>query len=100
FLEAISRAFGPSAAEDWNLQVKPKIPPQAFMDSRDGPVVAFEAEGYLGQYIEVVPGAGLVAVRQVADSDDYLPEWGYATFRDDVIALAKALEPALSAEAP
>ena len=100
FLEAISSAFGPSAAEAWNLEVKPKISPRAFMDSQDGPVVAFEAEGYLGQYIEVVPGARLVAVRQVADSDDYRPEWGYATFRDDVIALAEALEPTLAESRP
>jgi len=96
FLDAISGVFGHSAAEAWNLQIKPKIAPTDFMDSQDGPVVAFEAEGYLGQYIDVVPGARLVAVRQIADSDDYQPDWGYTTFRDDVVALAQALAPTLA----
>ncbi|GAA3914589.1 serine hydrolase domain-containing protein [Luteimonas lutimaris] len=100
FLEAISGAFGASAAEAWNMEIKPKIPPNEFIDSQDGPVVAFEAEGYLGQYIEVVPGARLVAVRQIAERDDYQPDWEYATFRDDVIALARALDPALVQDAP
>ena len=100
FLDAISGAFGASAAEAWNMEVKPKISPTAFIDSQDGPVVAFEAEGYLGQYIEVVPGARLVAVRQIGERDDYQPDWEYATFRDDVIALARALEPALVQDAP
>ena len=36
-----------------------------------GPIVAFRAEGYLGQHLVIVPSAGLVAVRQKrADNDE------------------------------
>lgn len=65
------------------------------------PIVAWEANGYLGQYIVVVPKARLVAVRQVRARDDYDGQapWphGYDDFTRRVIALAQTLVPDLDA---
>jgi len=60
-----------------------------------GPIVAYGAEGYLGQYIVVVPGAQLVAVRQIAGRDDWPDDkpWPYGDegFVAHVLELARAL---------
>lgn len=59
-----------------------------------GPVEAYVAEGYLGQYIVVVPSARLVAVRQVAwrqMPDDKPWPYGYGEFSSHVLELAQAL---------
>jgi len=57
--------------------------------------VAYVADGYLGQYIVVVPSARLVAVRQIAERDDW-PEsrpwpYGYDDFTTRVLELARTL---------
>jgi len=60
-----------------------------------GPVVAWEASGYRGQYIVVVPRARLIAVRQIGDRDvDQEADWpyGYEDFTSRVIALARTFE--------
>ncbi|NZA28459.1 serine hydrolase [Luteimonas sp. SJ-92] len=69
------------------------IGPFRLFDIDEGPVVAYEAQGYLGQYIVVVPMAGLVAVRQIAasDGDEPQPRDGYTDFTGRVIALAQAM---------
>ncbi len=59
------------------------------------PIEAYEAQGYLGQYIVVVPSARLVAVRQIAGRDDW-PEskpwpYGYDDFVARVLELARTL---------
>jgi len=59
-----------------------------------GPVAGYEAQGYLGQYIVVVPSAGLVAVRQIkAPADDAPPPEtnGYGDFTQRVLELAVAM---------
>ena len=54
-----------------------------------GPVVAYEAEGYLGQYIVVVPAARIVAVRQIVSPEtDVNPwPWSFDSFGDEVVKL-------------
>jgi CubicO group peptidase (beta-lactamase class C family) len=54
-----------------------------------GPVVAYEAEGYLGQYIVVVPATRVVAVRQIVPSDEGANPWPWSfdSFGDDVVKL-------------
>jgi CubicO group peptidase (beta-lactamase class C family) len=54
-----------------------------------GPVVAYEAEGYLGQYIVVVPATRIVAVRQiVSPATDVNPwPWNFDSFGDEVVKL-------------
>lgn len=72
-------------------EISPRIGMNELAKRSAGPVIAMRADGYLGQYIVVVPQARLVAVRQIteerytgeADSD---PD-----FEQQVIALAKAL---------
>ncbi|AVP96062.1 6-aminohexanoate hydrolase [Ahniella affigens] len=56
-----------------------------------GPIVAYEGNGYLGQYLVIVPKADLIAVRQIASRDDYQPSMGYEDFHDRVLVLARAL---------
>lgn len=58
------------------------------MSRRYGAFVAYYADGFLGQYLVVVPASGIVAVRQIANSDDYDPETdGFDDFRKLVIRL-------------
>lgn len=65
----------------------------ALLDIHRGPIVAYEANGYLGQYIVVVPKAHIVAVRQVRGRDDYdgSTPWpdGYDDFTKRVVTLAR-----------
>jgi len=61
-------------------------------DEDTGPVAAYAADGFLGQYIVVVPDKRLVAVRQIRQRDTpHTPAMDYATFPAQVIALARAL---------
>jgi CubicO group peptidase (beta-lactamase class C family) len=60
-----------------------------------GAVEAYEAQGYLGQYIVVVPSVRLVAVRQIAERDDWPDDrpwpYGYDDFVTRVLELARTL---------
>jgi CubicO group peptidase (beta-lactamase class C family) len=92
-LEAVATALGP----DWNEVFGREIRQRGFVlgdlfDNGRGPVVAYRADGYLGQYIVVVPEKRLVAVRQIRRRDDHRsPQDNYSTFSNDVIALAALL---------
>lgn len=55
------------------------------------PVRAYYAEGFLGQYVVVVPAAKLVAVRQVAQKRGLNHSTSYAEFPARVVALADEL---------
>jgi CubicO group peptidase (beta-lactamase class C family) len=58
-----------------------------------GPIVGIEANGYLGQFVEIVPAARLVAVRMRRQGDgeqDNDPAKGLARFSDLVRALVTA----------
>jgi len=53
-----------------------------------GDIKAWYADGYLGQYMVVVPDAGIVAVRQIANFDSYnFDRDGFNNFRNLVIDL-------------
>ncbi len=61
-------------------------------DEDTGPVAAYSAEGFLGQYLVVVPDKRLVAVRQIRRRDvPHAPALDYARFPADVVALARTL---------
>ena len=67
------------------------IGPYRLFKLSEGPVVAYDGNGDGGQYVVVVPKAGLVAVRQIdAGSDQEKPDEHYADFVARVIALAEA----------
>lgn len=64
---------------------------ERILDRSFGDFVAYYADGYLGQYLVVVPESGIVAVRQVANSDEYDPETdGFENFRELVVSLTEA----------
>ena len=70
------------------------LPIDTALRSEWGPVQAYVAEGYLGQYIVIVPNARLVAVRQIASRqlpDDKPWPYGYSEFSSHVVELAQAL---------
>jgi CubicO group peptidase (beta-lactamase class C family) len=54
-----------------------------------GPIVAYKADGYLGQFIVVVPATRTVAVRQIeSPAKDVDPwPWGFENFADEVVKL-------------
>jgi hypothetical protein len=61
-----------------------------------GAIEAYAAEGFLGQYIVVVPAARLIAVRQIAPRSDMTGDkpwpYGFPDFASRVIETAHALE--------
>ena len=67
------------------------------------PTVEWEANGYLGNYIVIVPKAHLVAVRQIAErkdaDEDHWP-YGYEKFSANVIALGRTYAKDLDVDAP
>lgn len=89
---AVLKALGPNAMDTLRTQLISRgIGPYALFDLKQGPVVAYTAEGYLGQYIVVIPKARLVAVRQIDGTPDQPSEDGYADFTRQVVALARAM---------
>jgi len=60
----------------------------------NGPML-YHGSGDLGQFLVVVPGAKVVAVRQVASLDEVYGEEGVDAFIQQVTALAATLDPAL-----
>jgi hypothetical protein len=56
-----------------------------------GPVVGFYAEGYLGQYVAVIPGSRIVAVRMISESSFTSDADGFNDFLDVALALRPAL---------
>ena len=68
------------------------------------PIMAWEANGYLGNYVVIVPKAHLVAVRQIAERNDVDgdKDWpfGYADFTARVIALGRTYAKDLQVDSP
>jgi CubicO group peptidase (beta-lactamase class C family) len=98
---ALATAWG----EDWwgtwatNLSQPHGIGPWKPFHPEKGPVEAYEANGYRGQYIVLIPKADLVAVRQIVSRDEHAESDDYADFVARVQALADALVPSPAAPA-
>ncbi|TWI06018.1 CubicO group peptidase (beta-lactamase class C family) [Luteimonas cucumeris] len=91
-IEAITGALGANAMDTWGREVASKgLGLGKVFNIEIGPYVAYNANGYLGQYIVIVPQAKLVAVRQVESSEDYRDSDGYDDFIQRTLALADAL---------
>ncbi|KRE90762.1 6-aminohexanoate hydrolase [Frateuria sp. Soil773] len=88
----IARALGPDARSIMADQlIRRGIGPYRLFKLDQGPVAAYEGNGDGGQFVVVVPKAGLVAVRQIdAGGDQEADGEGYEDFTDRVLALAKA----------
>lgn len=95
--DGLRRAMAETLGEDWieiytrEVSARGLVRSDLF-DEALGPVVAYSAEGFLGQYIVVVPEKRLVAVRQIRRRDTpHAPALDYVAFPADVIALSRAL---------
>lgn len=88
----IAKALGPDAKTIMAEQlVKRGIGPYRLFKVSEGPVMAYDGNGDGGQYVVVVPQAGLVAVRQIdASSETESADEVYGDFVGRVIALAEA----------
>lgn len=90
--QALIAALGPEGEVRWQSDFAAKgVRMSKIFHLEVGPIVAFEGNGYLGQYLVIVPSANLIAVRQIAPRDDYEPSMGYGDFHDRVLVLARAL---------
>ncbi len=95
--EQLYAALGTQLGKDWRrewqrLLIEPHgVGPWRPFHPEEGPVEAYEARGWLGQYLVVIPKAELVAVRQIRERP--IPGAGhdYADFGARVQALANAL---------
>jgi CubicO group peptidase (beta-lactamase class C family) len=78
--------------DEWTLQVASHgVSYNDVFHRQTGPVVAFYADGYLGQYIVIVPATRIVAVRQVEYADDQKDSDTYDDFVKRVIALSDSI---------
>ncbi|HJR73112.1 MAG TPA: serine hydrolase [Luteimonas sp.] len=91
-LEAVSAALGANAMETWGREVASRgLGLGRVFNIEMGPYVAYNANGYLGQFIVIVPQARLVAVRQIQSREDFKGSDGYDDFIQRTLALAQAL---------
>jgi CubicO group peptidase (beta-lactamase class C family) len=86
------KVLGPQEPKILNDQLISRgIGPYRLFKLSEGPVVAYDGKGDGGQFVVIVPKAGLVAVRQIDVNDDQEnPDEGYDDFVARVIALAEA----------
>lgn len=86
------KALGPQEPKIFNDQLISRgIGPYRLFKVGEGPIVAYDGNGDGGQYVVIVPKAGLVAVRQIdADNEHENQGDGYDDFVARVIALARA----------
>ena len=87
FIAAVQRAFG----DDWQRVMAESVAARGatLMRTDMGPVVGFNANGYLGQYLVVYPAQRLVAVRLVRGGAGYDARTdGFLEFQDLVRRLA------------
>jgi CubicO group peptidase (beta-lactamase class C family) len=93
---ALAECWGDRWSETWMAElIRPHgIGPWRPFHPEKGPVEAYEANGWRGQYIVVVPKASLVAVRQIVSRDEHDEMDSYVDFVEHVLDLARALEPA------
>ncbi|MEN4904002.1 serine hydrolase domain-containing protein [Luteimonas sp. TWI1416] len=93
----LRKALGDALGDDWPVLYSAQITGRGLaradvFDEDTGPVVAYAADGFLGQYIVVVPDKRLVAVRQIRRRDTpHAPALDYPRFTADVVALAATL---------
>ena len=85
--DSIAELHGALAAaldDDWREQVRALVMSRGLSVSRterSDKVVAYYGDGYLGQYLVVVPETGIVGVRMIRRFDGIGPEHGFPEFR-------------------
>jgi CubicO group peptidase (beta-lactamase class C family) len=90
---ALAECWGEGWMDTWSSHlIKPHgIGPWRPFHPEKGPVEAYEANGWRGQYLVVIPKASLIAVRQIESRDEHAWSDNYEDFTQRVQALADAL---------
>lgn len=89
-MDSLAAALAGTLGEDWRSVVNNTLGPLGIPLARSeyGPVIGYQANGYLGQYLVIFPEKRLVAVRMVEGSASYNPQTdGFRNFFDLVYAL-------------
>jgi CubicO group peptidase (beta-lactamase class C family) len=91
FNTALDSIFGDGRGRDeWTRHTLERgVPGRRF---ETGALRAYNADGYLGQYVVVVPAAGIVAVRMKQGADGHLRDHNFGGFTDAVISLASRVQ--------
>lgn len=91
-IDALRSHLGPDGMRVWaETMQRAGATPSTIFDTESGPVGAYSAQGYLGQYIVVIPSSNMVVVRQYRWRRDAPPQDSYATLVEDALLLANAL---------
>jgi len=85
-LALLDEAFGAGQGQKAYVTnvIERKLPGIGF---EAGPVAGFYAEGYLGQYVAVVPASGLVVVRMIGEGSFKSDADSFSDFLDAALAL-------------
>lgn len=90
--ETLIAALGTDGLAVWaDVMIQAGETPTTIFTVEAGPIAAYHAEGYLGQYIVVVPSKRLVAVRQYVSRPAPPPGDSFPSLVDDLIAVAQAM---------
>ena len=89
YQQALAEVLGP----EWVMRIVEEVERKGLQLSRRtaGPIVGYETNGWLGQYLVVVPAEQLVAVRLVRDTPTYNPATdGFGDFAERVLTLSRS----------
>lgn len=86
--QALTETFGPN----WQSVVMPELAPHGLPPARPqatDEIVAWYGEGYLGQFLVVVPETGIVGVRMIKPFDGVSTEHGFAAFPSKIAGVGR-----------
>lgn len=86
----VTRALAESFGPNWQQTLMPEIAPRGLPPARASAseeIAAWSAQGYMGQYLVVVPETKVVAVRMLQPSDDLASGHEFAAFPAQVARL-------------
>lgn len=92
-IAALAEQLGPEWPQRYGSEVTGRgLKLADLYDTARGPVVGYAANGYMGQYLLVIPEQRVVAVRLIHRRDTHIaPRDDYSGFFADVLQLAQAL---------
>lgn len=92
-IAALAEALGPEWPQRYGTEITGRgLKLADLYDIARGPVVGYAANGYLGQYLLVIPEQRVVAVRLIHRRDTHVaPRDDYSGFFADILQLAQAL---------
>ncbi|MDR7193583.1 serine hydrolase domain-containing protein [Luteimonas terrae] len=93
-IDFLSQRLGPAWGDRYGAEITRRgIRLTDLFAQERGPTQAYSANGYLGQYLVIVPTQDIVAVRQIHRRETHaFPDDDYADFVSDVLRLAEVIE--------